>query len=131
MNQLFDTLGQFEKPDIILCNPNRDELYSLNTARNLKHTMRFNAVSEFTFTIEQYVDDTLIPAYDNISAKKIVYLKDIGYFVVSEVSENTDGKIPSKDVICYSQEIELSFKKIAISGTKKFYNLIPVLALSI
>jgi len=127
MNQLFDTLGQFEKPDIILCNPNRDELYSLNTARNLKHTMRFNAVSEFTFTIEQYVDDTLIPAYDNISAKKIVYLKDIGYFVVSEVSENTDGKIPSKDVICYSQEIELSFKKIAISGTKKFYNLIPVL----
>lgn len=126
MIQLFDTLGQFEKPDIILCNPNRDELYSLNTARNLKHIMRFNAVSEFTFMIEQYVDDILIPAYENVIAKKLVYISGVGYFIVSEVTENTNGQIPYKDVVCYSQEIELSFKKLSMTGTKKFYNPIPV-----
>ena len=45
MIQTYDSLGFPEVPYITLTNPNREELFSLNLAYNIKITLRFNALS--------------------------------------------------------------------------------------
>ena len=68
MEQQFDYFGVPEQPYIILCNPDKSELYSLGLTYDTKITKRFNAVSEFSFTFPKSIDggQTNLEAYDYI-----------------------------------------------------------------
>lgn len=125
MQQSFDIFGQVELPYIILCNPNLDELYSLGLAYNTKITLRYNALSEFSFTFPKSIDgeQTILTAYDYLENKRLVFIENIGYFQIMEAKEAVDGGSIVKDVTCQSLEVELIQKKVfGYGGTKKLYD---------
>jgi hypothetical protein len=57
MTQLFNYFDNAEIPALILCNPNKLQLYSLPSAYNIKNTLRYNAISEIEFDYPQYGGD--------------------------------------------------------------------------
>lgn len=125
MNQLFDFYNQYEKPNLTLCNPNKVDLYSLNIARDVNLKMRYNALSELSFTFDEAVDGVANPAYDYIQAKRLVNLEGIGYFIITDYNEDTSTPTPFKTVNASFLEAELINKKIsALSGTFKFYGVV-------
>jgi hypothetical protein len=127
MTQAFDYFGEPELPYIILENPNREELYSLKLAYNTKLTLRFNALSEFSFTYPKSIDNglTTLDAYAYIQNKRLVFVEGHGYFMITDAQEDMTGAIPLKNVQCKSQESELTQKTIvSYGGTKKFYDII-------
>jgi len=120
----FNIFDQFIRPQITLCNPNKTELYSLGLIYNTKLSYRFNALSELTFSLPQYIDDvkTEIPYYDFIKAKRLVHVDNIGYFIIGNIEETLDGKVPVKNVKCVSIDGELITKKLSVfSGSYYFY----------
>lgn len=127
MNKTFDYFGQVEFPNITLCNPNKEELYSLGLCYNTKLEYRYNAISDFSFEFPKSVDggETFLEAYDHIRNKKLVLVDGYGYFVIEDSQEVLDGSQPIRKVSCKSLEYELVSKKISIyGGTVKLYDLI-------
>lgn len=124
MNILFDQLNQYEYPNVILCNPDKTQLYAVdNVIHDFKLTLKYNASSEVTFKIEQSINGTAIPAYDFLVSKRLIFVDGIGYFSISEPLEDTNGFVPVKTVTGISSEIEMSYKKlIGFSGTYKLYD---------
>lgn len=127
MNQLFDYFGYPELPYVILCNPSKEELYSLGLAYDRAIVLRFNALSEFSFSFPRSIDGgiTTIDAYEFIQNKRVVHVEGYGYFQIVDVKEDLDGSVPVKNVSCKSLECELVQKRVAVySGTKKLYDII-------
>lgn len=89
--------------------------------------LRFNALSELTFTIYEYVtingESSLNPSYDLIKKNRLISVPEIGWFVIAEVSEDMDGVTNLKNVTCNSYEYVFNAKCINITdGTYKLYN---------
>lgn len=119
----YDYFDRLEKPAITLCNPDYSELYSLEACANTQLTLKWNAQSELSLTYPQTVNDVVMEAYGYLVGKRLILVDNIGYFVITDVSEGFDGSIPIKNVSCLSLESELVFKKlIRLTGTYKFYN---------
>jgi len=90
MIQLFDYFDHAEIPNIVLCNPNGDELYYLSQyIYNDKLTLKFNALSEFEFDIPSTTNNGITTAefYPYIQAKRLVSIQNIGYFIIYKVEE--------------------------------------------
>lgn len=127
MNVSFDQFGQPEIPYILLCNPNKDELFSLGLAYNTKLTKRFNAISEFSFSFPKSIDggQTTIEAYEYIQSKRLVLVEGYGYFQIVDPGEDLDGSVPIKNATCQSLETELVSKRItSYGGTKPLWNIL-------
>jgi len=127
MNVSFDQFGQPEIPYILLCNPNKDELFSLGLAYNTKLTKRFNAMSEFSFSFPKSIDggQTTLEAYEYIQSKRLVLVEGYGYFQIVDPNEDLDGSVPIKNATCQSLEIELVSKRItSYGGTKPIWNIL-------
>lgn len=125
MEQQFDYFGVPEQPYIILCNPDKSELYSLGLTYDTKITKRFNAVSEFSFTFPKSIDggQTNLEAYDYIQSKRLVLIENYGYFQIINPNEELEGSVPLKKVKCQSLEIELVSKRLtAYGGTLPLWN---------
>jgi hypothetical protein len=119
----FDYFSRQEKPSMSLCNPDHAQLYSLNTCYDTQLKLRWNATSEFLFTISQTVNGVTIPAFDYIEGKRVVLIDTVGYFIINDVQDDFDGSVPIKTVTCLSQEFELVSKKLTLfSGTFQFYD---------
>lgn len=122
--QKFDAFDRHEIPNIRLCNPNKAQIGILNGCYNMELSLRFNEMSEFTFTVPYSIDDKLFPYYDKIQSKRLILIDSIGYFIINTVTEENDGKVNVKNVTAYSLEAELNYKKINLfSGTYKFYDV--------
>lgn len=73
--------------------------------------------------IPKYLYGEKFEYYDSIVSKRLIYIENIGYFLINEVAEHDDGMDRNKEIHCYSLESELSFKKINLfDGTYKFYD---------
>jgi hypothetical protein len=74
VNQYFNIFNQYEKPELFLCNPAKSPLYSLGLAYNVKESIRYNAMSELSFTYAQSKDagQTIDPVYAYIQGKLVV-----------------------------------------------------------
>lgn len=124
MNYSFDFFNQPEKPYTVLCNPNKEELCSLGLMFDAKVTLKYNALSQFTFSYLRTVEGTTQPAYDLLDPKRLVLIEGIGYFIIDDVDEITDGLIPVKTVTASSLEMELTYKKLySFKGVMKFYDV--------
>ena len=124
---LFDHYGNYEIPYMMLCNPDKSELYSIGLAYDTKVTLRFNAIGEITFSFPKSIDggQTTLEAYEFIKNKRLVLLENIGYFIITDAEEDSNGTIPIKKVSCKSLETELIAKRLtAYGGTKKLYDLL-------
>lgn len=130
MIQLYDYFNHAEIPNIILCNPNQDELYYLSQyIYNDKITLKFNALSELEFEIPSTTDNGITQAefYPYVQSKRLIFIQNIGYFIIYKTEEDTTGANPTKKVMCRSIEGELISKKIsAFGGTYKFYDPLHV-----
>ncbi len=127
MNQLFDFFGQPELPYIILCNPDKSELYSLSLAYETKLIKRFNALSEFSFIFPKSIDggQTDIEAYEYLKNKRLVLVEGFGYFQIINPKENLDGATPLIEVECVALENELINKRVTgYGGTVPLYDII-------
>ena len=122
-NSRFDYFGKQEKPSITLCNPGGSQLYSLNNCFDTEIILRWLSQSEFTFSFPRTVNGVTLPAYDLIEGKRLVLVDGIGYFVIYEVSDESQEGSQIKTATCLSLEYELVSKRInSFSGTYRFYN---------
>lgn len=127
MIQEFDYFGQPELPYIILCNPNKEELFSLGLAYDTNMSLKFNTLSEFSFKFPKSIDGgiTTIEAYAYIQDKRIVLVEGYGYFLITDGVDESDGSVPVKNVTCKALEVELIQKTVVqYEGTKPLYNII-------
>jgi len=109
----YDFFNLPEIPTFILCNPNKEELFALGAIIERKYSAKFNALSELSFKAYEYVDDILMPYYDHLRHKRLVYVENIGYFMITDVSEKGDGVEKYKEIKCQSLEVEFASRNLA------------------
>lgn len=118
MYQTFDIYNRHDIPHIWLCNPDLTKIGSLKGAYDMQPTLRFNQMSEFSFTFPEHLiigdKKTKLETFDLIESKKVVLIDNLGYFIIQDVNTNNDGKMLTKTASCYSIDCELSFKKITL-----------------
>ena len=93
MNIKFDLVGNPEPPTIILANRNGNKLGQLNVnEKTIDLTGRLNDASEFTFTLNKYIDDELNNLWDKVIDFKLVYCKewDAWFEITVELDEATE-----------------------------------------
>ncbi len=124
--QLFDYYGLYKQPSISLCNPNKDELVELGAIYNTNLILRFNSLSTFSFICPSQTDmGETVSYFDLLEYRRLVYIKDICYFMITDIKESNDGIKDIKTVTCQSLEVELVNKKISkFKGTYKLYDAI-------
>lgn len=125
MNIEFNKFGQTDIPSIVLCNPNLERLFSFESIMyESSISLKFNALSEFSFNIPKSIDNEknklyfytktneVVNAYTLFQAKRLIYIQDIGYFVITNVTEYDEGSSPYITVESQSIESELLNKKM-------------------
>lgn len=119
----FDYYNRFEQPVISLRNPNDEFIGFIDNIKNLNINPEFNAVSEMTCDIYKYGNDNnLLDIYDDIKVKRQLFVENIGFFIITQVTENDSKDGVYKSLTLYSCEHELSYKKLTyFNGTYKFW----------
>ena len=114
----FDYFNLGEMPTFILCNPNKEELYSLGGISERKLSAKFNTVSEISFRADEYVDDVYMPYYEYLKNKRLINIissnESVGYFLINKVDEINDGINKYKEIAAQSLEVELSSKRLVV-----------------
>lgn len=144
----YDSLNRLETPKLTLCNPgSKYENGVLTNAVGVltdheaeEIIFNFNTTSELNFRINRLHDrknrssdagltQTEIDKYDSIDRlykavlnRRLVFVEDIGYFMITGVNEGYDGHNNYKDVTAQSIDIELQQKMIPYieDGTYRF-----------
>jgi len=112
-----------EDVEFILCNPNGEQLYSLKSAINKTLSMRFNAISEISFTVPKFIDGEELEIYDWVKEKRVVLIEDTGYFIITKAPETAENGNAIKKVTALSYESTLIGKRIfAINGTMRIWD---------
>ena len=133
MIQSFDKFNRYEIPPMTLCQPNKEELFALGELSDRQLKLHFNGLSEFSFTAksktQSLVNNNLVtidvPYFSYLDYRRLVYIKDIAYFMIVDVQEDFDGFSDIKKITCKSLEVELDTKKISLfKGTFPLYDLI-------
>jgi len=89
----FDLIGNPEPPTIILANRNGNKLGQLKVnTESIELTDKFNDVSEFSFTINKYIDNEPTHLWDKVIDFKLVYCKewDMWFEIKVELDEATE-----------------------------------------
>ena len=122
MKLSFDKFERYELPQVTLCNPNSratevdgkititDTVGVLSNPKEMNLKLNFNAPHELSFDyyrhkssdpIKQSFYDSI---YDAIQTDRYVYLTDIGYFVISSVTDSDEDNIDRKSISLKSCE---------------------------
>lgn len=89
----FDLIGNPEPPTIILANRNGNKLGQLKVnTDSIELSDKFNDASEFSFTINKYIDNELTYLWDKVVDFKLVYCKewDCWFEINVELDEATE-----------------------------------------
>lgn len=122
----FDSFGNFEIPQITLCNPDGRALGILSNLSDRKMNIRFNDLSDLSFTIRRGTEDCRCPVYEQVEPFRYLLLEDIGYFIITDVSESEEGGEAYKTVEASSCEYELNHIQLDYyEGTYGFYSSAP------
>lgn len=122
----FDSFGNFEIPQITLCNPDGRALGILSNLFDRQMNIRFNDLSDLSFTIRQGAEGCRCPVYEQVEPFRYLLLEEIGYFVITDVSESEEGGESYKTVEASSCEYELNNIQLDYyEGTYGFYNAAP------
>jgi hypothetical protein len=127
--QPFDYFGLPERPPLVLCQPDRTPIFTLGNINNIQLKLRYNSVGELSFDADEMIKNTDtgadidMPYYDYLEYKRLIYIPNIGYYMITKVEEKKDGKKGSKTVTADSGEIEFNYKHISgFTGKFKFYD---------
>jgi hypothetical protein len=128
MNFAFDKFNQYEIPSYILCNPDKSQLYAMGDLFDRQLKLRFNSLSEITFTAKSKITSNNVeidtPYFELLDYRRLVYIEDIGYFMITQIDQDNDGVIETKKITAKSLEVELGFKKLSLFkfDSHPFYN---------
>ena len=89
----FDLVNNPEPPTIILANRNGNKLGQLKVnIESIELVDKFNDASEFSFTVNKYIDEKLTPLWDKIVDFKLVYCQewDCWFEISVELDEATE-----------------------------------------
>lgn len=133
----YDSLDRFEKPKLTLCNPGAKYeggyltrvLGTLSDYDSEEIVFNFNSTSDLNFRIYQAEhDDQERNAhakflYDAVQNKRLIFVDNVGFFVISETHKGFDGLINYKDITARSVDSEIEQKKVPYieDGTYQFY----------
>ena len=93
INLKFDLMGNPEPPSIVLANRNGNKLGQLNVnVESIDVSDKFNATSEFSFTLNKYIDGEPTPLWDKVVDFKLVYCPewDMWFEIKVELDETTE-----------------------------------------
>ena len=105
----FNYYRQVESPTMYLCNPDGRFLYAIEASNRIL-TLRFNDLSEITFTVNSAHIDKI--AYGLIERRRLIFLDNIGWFQIGAVTEDTSGDVSTKNVTAYSSQIVLQDRNL-------------------
>ena len=89
----FDLVGNPEPPTIILANRNGNKLGQLNVdEKSINLIDKFNDASEFTFTLNKFINGQITNLWDKVVDFKLVYCKewDMWFEITVELDEATE-----------------------------------------
>ena len=119
---IFDKFERYELPQVTLCNPNSratevdgkititDTVGVLSNPKGMNLKLNFNAPHELSFDyyshksndpIKQSFYDSI---YEAIQTDRYIYLTDIGYFIISGVTDSDEDNIDKKSISLKSCE---------------------------
>lgn len=93
INIKFDAACNQEPPTIILANRNGNKLGQLNVnPDSIDLSDKFNDASEFSFTLNKYIEDEIVHLWDKVIDFKLVYCKewDMWFEIRVELDEDTE-----------------------------------------
>ena len=119
----FDKANNARQSSLILCNPNGEKLFNMKMAKDRNIYIRLNGLSELSFVVPKYKDESIIPYYDYLITRRYVEIENVGRFIITAIETENDGTSEYKSVTCKGLEYELSSKNLGlIEGTYKFYD---------
>ncbi len=123
MIQNFNIFNEYEIPEISLCYPNRKKIGDLSRIVEFKPDLKFNSLSEISFTILESADGINTPFYSNVKQKNKIHIDNLGWFILGDVKEKNDGISKKKTASAFSEEGLLNYKSVnLLDGTYKFYD---------
>lgn len=142
MKVKFDSLNRFEVPKLYVCNPGCifDECLTnvegcLSDTSDEELVLNFNATSELNFRAYRIIrndaelDRYTYNLYSKLQNRRLIYVEDVGFFVITQVVDGYDNHIRYKDIHAESCEIEIAQKTVPFieNNTYQFTELLEKL----
>ena len=140
MKVKFDALNRLEVPKLFVCSPGSVYIngHLTNMVGCLYNTsdeelvMNFNAESELNFRAYRVLRDDpeenayAMRLYRSLQNRRLIFVEDVGYFVIEQVEDGFEGGISFKDVRAVSCEREIANKLVPYiaNGTYRFIDLL-------
>lgn len=102
----FDAYKKPVIPRVFLSYPNKKLICQLN-AKSKYSVLYIVGVSQFKFSIYKYHEKIENQGFDNISVGKYIWLEDIGWYRITDISRSMTGNNPKLEVTCYDLAYEL------------------------
>lgn len=132
----YNTLCNLEIPKFTLCNPGsvyNDGLLSKVVGILVDHEseeiiFNFNATSELNLRVNRIIRDDpeenayTYNLYKSLQNRRLIFVEDIGYFVITDIQDGYEGSMHYKDVKAQSVDTEISQKMVPYiaDGTYRF-----------
>lgn len=147
MQVKFDSLNRFEVPKFYVCNPGC--VYENNTLTNVlgciagtsdeELVMNFNTTSELNMRVNKVrvsdpeENDHIQKIYKALQNRRLIFVEDVGFFVITNVVDGFEAGIHYKDIRASSCEYELSNRVMPYieDGTYRFTDLLEKIVSSL
>lgn len=147
MKVRFDSLNRFEVPKFYVCNPGctynngvlSSTLGALSDTTDEELVLNFNTTSELNFRLNKIRREDpeenryINKLYRAIQNRRLIFVEDVGFFVIREVTDGYEDGLHYKDVRAESCEFEISQKALPYieDGTYQFEDLLEKIVSSI
>lgn len=147
MKVRFDSLNRFEVPKFYVCNPGctyddgilSSTLGALSDTTDEELVLNFNTTSELNFRLNKIRREDpeenkyIAKLYRSIQNRRLIFVEDVGFFVIRDVTDGFEDGIHYKDVRAESCEYEISQKGLPYikDGTYKFEELLETVVSSL
>ena len=134
----YSSLNRLEKPKFTLCNPG--SIYTngmLNKVVGMlvdteaeEIVFNFNATSEFNLRVNRIAREDaeenthVYSIYKAVQNRRLIFVDDIGYFMITNIEDGFDGHNHYKDVTAKSVDAEIAQKMVPFieNGTYRFFS---------
>ena len=109
-----DSYNNLETPAYVLCKPNNDRIKTINCTEK-KHIIKFNDYDEISFSTYLYMNGKKNDVYERINELMHIELPEIGRYVISDISVQSEGtKHEYKECTAFSEEVLLAQKYLEL-----------------
>lgn len=117
----FDTMYDVE-PSMMICTPALDPTEPIQGYTDLTLNAKLNAVSELNLCVHKITEDGQSnPCYGLVEKRKYIYMEGVGYFRITDCSEENSGDDDIKKIItAESKEAELGNINVPDLGTTDY-----------